>query len=186
MPLSRTVPPALLLLVACTGSPPTGVKSVDATASPSPAPSDAVAADAAPGGDLAQGIAKAKREPGPRIGREWGPPAGLVRSEFELLEGEDESLNVEGIIHSFYWDGVERCYDKALEKHAGLEGRVVVTFTIGKNGLVSKSEVKGFDADLDACIAARVKKWHFKIEHGPKSYRAPFELNKNPQPRPIN
>ena len=48
------------------------------------------------------------------------------------------------------------CYEKALAKNPGLEGRVIAKFAIGKDGSVVEASASGLP-DVNECIAAVVK-----------------------------
>ncbi len=59
---------------------------------------------------------------------------------------------------------VRYCYEVGLKKDEELAGRVVIDFTIGTDGSVSKAEVDSTTVDDEAvgtCIAKKVKRWKF-------------------------
>ena len=70
---------------------------------------------------------------------------------------------------------VEACYEAALERAPGLEGRVVVGFTIQADGRLEGVEVSQSslgDEGAEACIASAGAGWTFAAEGG----RAPLEV----------
>jgi TonB family protein len=74
---------------------------------------------------------------------------------------------------------VRACYERELKHRPGLEGRVVVTFSIGPDGRAGEVEVDETLPDDDAvsdCVAARVETWRFpKPTSGePIEVRYPF------------
>jgi hypothetical protein len=74
---------------------------------------------------------------------------------------------------------VRACYERELKHRPGLEGRVVVGFSIGLDGRVGDLEVEETLPDDDAvadCVATRVKTWRFPKPTGgePIEVRYPF------------
>jgi TonB family protein len=76
---------------------------------------------------------------------------------------------------------VKYCYDQQLVNWPGLEGRVVVQFTIGGNGSVIASTLQSStvaNAPLENCIVRAVRRWEFPrpLGGGIASISYPFVL----------
>jgi hypothetical protein len=59
---------------------------------------------------------------------------------------------------------VRYCYNEGLKEDPELGGRVVVDFTVGTKGRVTKTEVSSTgleDSDVPACVAGAVGRWLF-------------------------
>jgi hypothetical protein len=48
------------------------------------------------------------------------------------------------------------CYLAVLERDPEAEGRVIASFQLDANGAVHAVEIRGFDAELDACVCAQI------------------------------
>ncbi len=74
---------------------------------------------------------------------------------------------------------VRFCYERELKNRPGLEGRVVVTFSIGLEGKVGEVQVDENVAGSEmvgTCVATRIKTWQFQRPTGgePIEVRYPF------------
>ena len=71
---------------------------------------------------------------------------------------------------------IRYCYEKALLKQPTLAGTVRTEFVISPSGSVTQTEVKGFDALVDACIATTLRSMQFPKPRGGGSVtvRYPF------------
>jgi len=72
------------------------------------------------------------------------------------------------VIHK-HMSEVRYCYESALIRSPDVEGKLMVAFTIGGNGLIKSAEVKSStlsDAGLDDCILRRLKSWKFPQPRG--------------------
>ena len=65
------------------------------------------------------------------------------------------------IIRARYLQGIKRCHQRLLKADPNAGGRVSLRFTVGPTGGVTKSDVKGFDGTVDACIKELTLKWRF-------------------------
>lgn len=64
---------------------------------------------------------------------------------------------------------VRYCYESAILRTPGVEGRLIVNFNIGKTGAVTSSEIKNStlpDPRLDDCIIRRLSSWRFPQPKG--------------------
>lgn len=72
------------------------------------------------------------------------------------------------VIHA-HLSEIRYCYESAMVRAPDVEGRLVVDFTIGGNGLVKSSAVKTStlpDPRLDDCVLRRLVKWKFPLPKG--------------------
>ncbi len=61
-------------------------------------------------------------------------------------------------------EAIEACYQDELAENAGLAGKVLVRFTIARNGSVSKANIKSTSlrhAPTEDCLSAQVAEAHF-------------------------
>lgn len=150
-----------------------------------PAPTDAAPPDSI-ARDLAEGIASVPKEL-----IEKGPWPGFVWQEIEVVSGDAFSNDVGAKLDYAYWEGVKACYDARLKKQPDLSGRVILTFSVAKHerdksGRVTKADAEGFDAEIDACIETKAKRWSFHLmEGGPATFEVAIELNRKVPPPPI-
>lgn len=80
---------------------------------------------------------------------------------------------------------VHHCYEKALAVRRDLEGRVLVRFTIGIDGRVTKSGVQESSLrapDVEECLALAVRRWRFPETPKPVVVTYPFALFTSPAP----
>jgi hypothetical protein len=70
---------------------------------------------------------------------------------------------------------IRYCYEKQLTKTPKLEGQVTATWTITVEGAVEHATASGLHAEVDACIANRIKTWLFpKPKAGVVTVSYPF------------
>ena len=76
---------------------------------------------------------------------------------------------------------VQRCYEQALRGNPGIQGKVVIQFTIGQAGRITKISVKSDttgEPSIARCIVSRVKGWRFEPpERGVVTFSYPFILS---------
>lgn len=82
---------------------------------------------------------------------------------------------------------VRRCYEAGLAKKPGLEGRVIVRFTVAASGSVSGAKMQEStmnDPPTEECITAAVKTWKFPRPEGdgPVVVSYPFVLKSDGPP----
>ncbi len=65
-------------------------------------------------------------------------------------------------IRSRYLPGIKRCHQRVLKHDPQAQGKVDIRMTVGPTGRVTKAKAKGFNADVDSCIAGQASKWRFK------------------------
>jgi hypothetical protein len=103
---------------------------------------------------------------GPGRGTEVGQKVEekVSRATFDVEDISETTLDpdsVAKIIRSRYLQGIKRCHQRLLKQDPSAGGRVNLRFTVGPTGGVTRSEVKGFDASVDACIKDLAIKWRF-------------------------
>lgn len=76
-------------------------------------------------------------------------------------------------------DQIRNCYELALQKDPSLRGKVVVVFTIDKDGTVPDAKADGVDDGLDRCLETRFKTWQFP--KGPAPVRISYPIVFTPQ-----
>jgi TonB family protein len=110
------------------------------------------------------------------------PPSAA--SESALPEAKVEGALDRDIIRRVvraHVDEVRYCYNEGLQHDPGLEGGVVVRFTIGESGSVIESTLADStlaDEDVATCIVSAVTRWSFpKPEHGKVVVTYPFQLS---------
>jgi hypothetical protein len=103
---------------------------------------------------------------GPGKGTEVGTKVEekVSRASFDVEDISESTLDpdsVAKIIRSRYLQGIKRCHQRLLKADPNAGGRVSMRFTVGPTGGVTKSDVKGFDSGVDACIKDLSLKWRF-------------------------
>lgn len=103
---------------------------------------------------------------GPGKGTEVGTKVEekVSRASFDVEDISESTLDpdsVAKIIRARYLQGIKRCHQRLLKADPNAGGRVSMRFTVGPTGGVTKSDVKGFDAGVDACIKDLSLKWRF-------------------------
>ena len=72
---------------------------------------------------------------------------------------------------------LQLCYEQTLLEHPGIEGKVVVSFTIGIEGSVSDVAATGIHADVERCVAERFRTFKFpKPSAGKVEVSYPFSF----------
>ncbi len=139
---------ALLLGLACTSPEPTG----------EPASASLDVADAQP-------TASAEPESAAAAGSIGGEP---ILPDPVVLGGISASAVDAGIASQL--DAIHRCYQEELANHAGLAGKVLVRFTIARDGTVSKTAIKSSSLrhpPTETCLSARLSEARFPaLERG--------------------
>lgn len=91
-------------------------------------------------------------------------PSRMVAEDEEdaSLPALDSSV-VKDVIVS-HMASIKYCYDSQLKKDPDLAGKVVVKFTVGPKGAVTKADVKETtlkNKDVETCMVGEVKSWIF-------------------------
>ncbi|MCA9564935.1 MAG: AgmX/PglI C-terminal domain-containing protein [Myxococcales bacterium] len=85
------------------------------------------------------------------------------------LDGPGE-LDVDNLDRrlSRYNGEIQRCYERVLPDHPGLQGRIEVQFTIGSSGRVEDAELRRneLNEEVARCIEGRVRRWRFDAPEG--------------------
>lgn len=95
-------------------------------------------------------------------------PRGVVRVEAAVVSGP---LGAEGVQRELrrHLGQVRSCYERSLRGHPGLQGRVVLRFSLGPSGRVTGANVveDGLpDARVGACVANAALGWQFSPPQG--------------------
>lgn len=98
-----------------------------------------------------------------------GPPTATTRDKPEIRR----------VIRTKIRD-VQYCYEKELVVDATLQGMTTIAFTIEADGTVSSSAGLGFNANVDACVAAVVKSLVFPAAPGATNVKYPFRFRPAP------
>ncbi|MEO8700268.1 MAG: AgmX/PglI C-terminal domain-containing protein [Kofleriaceae bacterium] len=61
---------------------------------------------------------------------------------------------------------LQLCYEQTLLANPGIEGKVVVTFTIGIDGTVLDVAAVGIHPDVETCVAGKVRSFKFPKPDG--------------------
>jgi len=83
-------------------------------------------------------------------------------------------------------DEARACYDKALATHPGIEGDLVVSFTIDPKGIVSQASLDTarsqiLEPEAAACIVGIIKRIQFAPSAGGYETRASYPFNFHPR-----
>lgn len=72
-------------------------------------------------------------------------------------------------------DAIQVCYEAELLEKPGIHGTTIVDFTIGRDGSVVEVAARGFDAEVDRCVAKAFEPITFPRPAAPKvNVRYPF------------
>ena len=85
----------------------------------------------------------------------------------ELSPGYDRDLVLKVVKR--HQNEIRFCYESELSKNPGLAGKVTVAWTIGASGAVESAQIaeSGLsNADVEACIVQRVRRWNFPEPSG--------------------
>jgi hypothetical protein len=110
------------------------------------------------GGGEIKGPGKGDAEVGAKVEEK------VSRATFDVEDISETTLDpdsVAKIIRARYLQGIKRCHQRMLKGDPTAGGRVSLRFTVGPTGGVTKSDVKGFDPTVDACIKDLTTKWRF-------------------------
>ncbi len=80
---------------------------------------------------------------------------------------------------------VRSCYERGLERHADMAGRVDLQFVIGPDGVVTSAQIRSSelgDPPVEQCIVSNVRNWAFPVPVGGDSTTVnyPFILHQSP------
>ncbi len=92
---------------------------------------------------------------------------GITSSEPSVMGSLDKEL-IRKVIHANR-SQIRFCYESQLNRFPKLEGKVAIKFIISGQGTVAKSEVAQTsvnNAELEACVAGRVRTWVFPKPKG--------------------
>jgi TonB family protein len=92
---------------------------------------------------------------------------GITSSEPTVMGSLDKEL-IRKVIHANRGQ-IRFCYESQLNRHPNINGKVAVKFVISPTGAVSTSSVAQStvgNAELEACVAGRVRTWMFPKPKG--------------------
>jgi hypothetical protein len=90
----------------------------------------------------------------------WVVVEGEPEAPPEPTEGPDEDA-VKAKLRGPYLRRIQQCYTQALTGNPNLAGTLSIKFTLLPSGKVAGMTAIGFDAGMDACVVASMKKWVF-------------------------
>jgi len=103
----------------------------------------------------------------------WAAPGCGAPPDAELT-GELHRADIDDVIREDM-NAVRRCYQRRLVEAHSLEGKVVLSMTIGAAGDVSRVEViDGLDPAVDGCVADLAAAWSFPAPGGAVAVTYPF------------
>jgi pSer/pThr/pTyr-binding forkhead associated (FHA) protein len=126
------------------------------------------------------GIGEGISGPG-RFGLKGEHAISIVSENVQVLSGLSKDL-INAVVQRHRAE-IRACYDSALQRNPKLTGKVVMSFSIQPNGIVSAVGVKEStlgDAGLESCIGSRIKSWVFPKPEAPVVTEVaayPFYLN---------
>jgi len=131
-------------------------------------------------GYYGDGIGEGISGPG-RFGMKGEHAISIVSENVQVLSGLSKDL-INAVVQRHRAE-IRACYDSALQRNPKLSGKVVMSFSIQPNGIVSTVGVKEStigDNGLEGCIASRIKSWVFPKPEAPVVTEVaayPFYLN---------
>lgn len=126
------------------------------------------------------GIGEGISGPG-RFGLKGEHAISIVSENVQVLSGLSKDL-INAVVQRHRAE-IRACYDSALQRNPKLSGKVVMSFSIQPNGIVSTVGVKEStigDTGLESCIGSRIKSWVFPKPEAPVVTEVaayPFYLN---------
>jgi TonB family protein len=101
------------------------------------------------------------------LGAKKSSDVGITSGEPEVMGSLDKEL-IRRVIHANR-NQIRYCYENQLTRYPKLAGKVTVKFVITAEGTVSSSQVAqstAGNADLETCVAGRVRTWLFPKPKG--------------------
>lgn len=142
--------------------------------------STTVEAPSEPGGDTGGSSAGGSETPGSGERHSFNDPLSLPGGDVQDtrdLEMDRYAGDVRSVIRRFYAPRAGNCYDRATRNNPSLRGTVIVGFTIGVDGNVSRTTVSHNttgDDTLGRCIAGQVSTW--RLPPPPRNAPVRFEM----------
>jgi len=93
-------------------------------------------------------------------GNKGGEPTDLVTLGDMIATGAIDKDVVRRVVRDNLAK-LQYCYEKTLLVNPGIEGRVLVTFTIAIEGSVSDVTAAGIHPEVEACVAEKVRTFKF-------------------------
>ncbi|MCB9678895.1 MAG: TonB family protein [Alphaproteobacteria bacterium] len=103
---------------------------------------------------------------GPLTGKPGGQPIAIGQEP--MIIGGLEPRLIDEVIKR-HLNQIRYCYQRQLQRNPGLGGKLVVKFTIAKNGAVSSASVKSStlgNAEVDQCVTDRIRRLQFAEPRG--------------------
>lgn len=79
-------------------------------------------------------------------------------------------------------DELAACYDKFRATHPDAKGRVMAKIEIASDGHVAAASAKGIHAEVETCIAGKIKTWKFPAHKDPGSVIINYPFDFAPPP----
>ncbi|MEZ4316547.1 MAG: AgmX/PglI C-terminal domain-containing protein [Myxococcota bacterium] len=127
------------------------------------------------GGGDGEGIDMPGRGPGPGVAGYGGPgfiakPPGqpITLTQDPLVIGSVDATDVDRVIKR-HLSQIRYCYQRQLPRNPDLSGKLVVKFTIAKDGRVSSASVKSStiaDSAVGDCVVGRIQRMEFVTPRG--------------------
>lgn len=121
-----------------------------------------------------EGKAESEHAVGRRQAIAQARSAGILGPTPPDPSGPLEKTSIKAAIRP-HLDSIQICYEAQLLERPGIQGTTVVDFTIGGDGTVLAATARGFDAEVDRCVADAIKPIAFPKPSAPKvNVRYPF------------
>jgi len=110
-------------------------------------------------------------------GRPGGPPPPSVNPGTPSVSGDIDREVIRRVIRRNI-NQIRYCYETALQKNPSLDGKVVVTFTIGSDGRVTDAKAEGIADELDRCLEKRFSTFVFPKAPAPAKIAYPINFTR--------
>ena len=111
-----------------------------------------------------------------KVGEKRKKDLGQVAAGQVVVTGGLDVAEIRRVI-ARHTNEIRFCYERALLKNPKLAGKLVVKFTVGADGSVTKVELVEStlaDPNVGACVLARWKRWRFP--EGPAAFQVTYPL----------
>ena len=102
---------------------------------------------------------------GSGAGRPRGAAAALVKLGVPTVAGKLDKNVIRRVVRQ-HLDELRYCYERALAREPAIAGTLTATFVIDATGNVTTVAATGVHAEVDACVAHRVRGWRFPKPSG--------------------
>lgn len=119
-----------------------------------------------PGADLAAQIDAINKQQGsaPVGGAISARPVRITVVDRQALDASTLTADVVASkLQVAYLGGLRRCYVTRLATTPSLKGRVTLTLPVDETGRVVRPTARGFDTEIDRCLADAMTSWRFPV-----------------------